>query len=711
MNRKILYLIIFLTLVLITSCSKQTYIVGFDTSGGTIIDDQIVEKKGNVMKPNNPEKEGHKFIGWFVGDEEFDFNTKIENHMIILAKWEKNEYNVTYITNTEQIISDSKVKYNECIKEPTLEEKENYTFLGWYLNDELYDFNNPVKNDITLVAKWEKSVFEVKFNTECDINIDNQYISINQKVTNPSVKREGYKFLGWYLNDELYDFNNPVKNDITLVAKWEIIKHIITFNTNTEEKIDARFVEYGTLTEEPILSLEGYDFLGWFYKGELYDFTKPVKENASLTARWEMTYEKIEELLNNVVPEKTTENLNFFPYLDKCSAEFIWESSNEDVISLSGKVTRLSTDRKITIKVIVLYSDNQYEFEYKTTVLGVKFKELIKGEIVSGYLADYGSFRGLSDKMLEQLDIINYSFAQISNGELVIPSYLKKDLVLSYRDKGVRVVLAVGGWGADGFSQAVRTKETRTKFIKSIMNVLKQYQFDGIDIDWEYPGSGVAGIEYHSSDKNNLNLFCQELRTEMDIYREDLILSIAVAPSPSLFDFATLNKYVDFFNLMTYDFAMGSTALHDSNLYAYTQSSSSMANSVATLKKYVDSDKIIPGAAFYTRRGYFKNENDQRIGASLSTPMSTTPLTYAQLIKMLKDDPTIVESYDEVAQAAYIIHKRWFYSYDNPRSILAKCNFIKENNLGGIMCWDLTNDYTDENGYGVLVKSMYEGMK
>ena len=132
--------------------------------------------------------------------------------------------------------------------------------------------------------------------------------------------------------------------------------------------------------------------------------------------------------------------------------------------------------------------------------------------------------------MIEQLDIINYSFGAISNGELKIPVSMNKELVLSYREKGVRVVLAIGGWGADGFSQAVRTEASRTKFINSIMEIIKKYQFDGIDIDWEYPGSGAAGIEYHSSDRNNLTLFCQALKQKMQAYRSDLILSIAIAP-------------------------------------------------------------------------------------------------------------------------------------------------------------------------------------
>ena len=60
------------------------------------------------------------------------------------------------------------------------------------------------------------------------------------------------------------------------------------------------------------------------------------------------------------------------------------------------------------------------------------------------------------------------------------------------------------------------------------METLRKHQFDGIDLDWEYPTSTVAGIAAHPSDKANLTLFVQELRQAMDSYRDDLLLTIAV---------------------------------------------------------------------------------------------------------------------------------------------------------------------------------------
>ena len=711
MNKKISLVIFVLFLLVITSCSKKTYVVGFDTFGGTQIDDQNVKENENVIRPNDPTKEGHTFLGWYLDDKEYDFNSKIDKHLIIQAKWKANEYKVSFITNTEQTINDVTVKYGEKIEKPNITNSDCFEFIGWYLNDEIYDFNSKVTSDITLVAKWEKVKYEIKFVTNADVYIESQYIQEKGLATKPNISNEGYNFLGWYLNDEIYDFNSEVTSDITLVAKWKKIQYTIRFNTDTDEEIENRYVDYGAYLTEPEIYLEGYDFLGWYFKDELYDFSKPVYGHANLFARWEMSEELVKETLDNTVKSETKTNINLFSYLEKCSAEFIWSSSDEEVISSYGRVARFTKDKYVTLTVIVLYSDYQYEMEFETLVPKVTLKPLIKGQIVSGYLADYGSFTGISDKMIEQLDYINYSFGGIYNGELVLSSYLNEELILSYREKGVRIGLAIGGWGADGFSQAVRTAEGRTKFVKSIMKVIKEYQFDGIDLDWEYPGTGVAGIEYHSSDKNNLTLFCQELSKAMKSYGEDLILSIAIAPTIAYYDLAALNKYIDIFNVMTYDFAMGSKAAHDSNLYGYGSTTTSMANSVEFVKKYVDADKIIPGAAFYTRRGYFASESNQKLGASLSISMSHTPLSYGELTKMLLDNPDIVELYDEVAEAAYIIHNRWFYSYDNPRSIKAKCDYVKDNNLGGLMCWDLTDDYIDEEGTGVLVNAMYENLK
>ena len=65
------------------------YTVTFDSNGGSKIRSKRVGENGNVIKPNNPTREGYTFLGWYYNDEEFDFNTKITSDITLTAKWEE----------------------------------------------------------------------------------------------------------------------------------------------------------------------------------------------------------------------------------------------------------------------------------------------------------------------------------------------------------------------------------------------------------------------------------------------------------------------------------------------------------------------------------------------------------------------------------------------------------------------------------------------
>lgn len=77
----------------------------------------------------------------------------------------------------------------------------------------------------------------------------------------------------------------------------------------------------------------------------------------------------------------------------------------------------------------------------------------------------------------------------------------------------------MGGWGADGFSQAARTEEGRALFAVSAVSLVETYGLDGIDIDWEYPGTSLAGIGSHVNDKENYTLVLKALRESLIIWR------------------------------------------------------------------------------------------------------------------------------------------------------------------------------------------------
>ena len=415
--------------------------------------------------------------------------------------------------------------------------------------------------------------------------------------------------------------------------------------------------------------------------------------------------EELYKLIDACVPSEVTEDLRLPRGFDESLAFIYWYSSNQNAITNGGKVTRTYEDVEVTFRVEIKYSDAEiYEREVKTVVRGIKLKPLENKKVVFAYLYASDGYKGINEETLKYIDYINYSFGGVANGVATVKDSEALRKVLSYRSQGVRVGIALGGWGADGFSQAVRTAESRTKFAKSIIALLEEYQFDGVDIDWEYPCSSGGGITSHPSDKNNFTLFCQELYPMIKAYRSDAILSVAVAASNSSFDFAKLDKCVDYFNLMTYDHSIGSSnAFHHTSLYSGAYASTSVHSAVSKLISWgATPSKIIIGAAFYGRTASYTTKEQAKLGGALVKTLAET-YSYTKIEEGIKSGKYI-EMFDEEAQANYIIYTAptitgRFITYAGVQSVTAKCNYIKTKDLAGMMFWEYTQD---QNGNLIL---------
>ncbi len=102
--------------------------------------------------------------------------------------------------------------------------------------------------------------------------------------------KEGYRFVGWYLDEDLtIPYNGePITADMHFYAKFEINEYTVTLDSNGGSEVEAVTVEWNTAAELPTPTKEGYDFLGWFYgNGTKYE-GQAVTENITLTAHWEL---------------------------------------------------------------------------------------------------------------------------------------------------------------------------------------------------------------------------------------------------------------------------------------------------------------------------------------------------------------------------------------------------------------------------------------
>lgn len=182
---------------------KVTYVVNFNTDGGNSVSNQIINKDGTITKPQDPVRDGYKFLGWYSNKVLFDFNTPITKNLELVAKWEKAKDNSTTGTTTT-------TKKNDTTSSTT---KKTTTKKN--------DTTNTTTTKKTTTTTTEAKKYTVKFDSNGGSKVSSKEVTSGSKVTKPSnPTRTGYKFGGWTLNNKAYDFNSKVTSNITLVAKW-----------------------------------------------------------------------------------------------------------------------------------------------------------------------------------------------------------------------------------------------------------------------------------------------------------------------------------------------------------------------------------------------------------------------------------------------------------------------------------------------------------
>lgn len=222
----------------------ESYKVTFMPEGGTInsarIIFQAIEYNDTVDNPGTPVRDGYTFLGWYCGEDKFDFNTKITSDLILTAKWKEDSvitHTVVFNTTYGAAVQTQTVKDGEKAVKPEnpTDEGGGGTFLEWLKNDATaYDFNTPVTEDIILNAKWEKSgtATTVVFYDVSFVNEDGSYIygttvkkGTTISVSDPVSKDRHKTFDYWKTEDgKKFDFNTKITKNITLTAVWRDLK-------------------------------------------------------------------------------------------------------------------------------------------------------------------------------------------------------------------------------------------------------------------------------------------------------------------------------------------------------------------------------------------------------------------------------------------------------------------------------------------------------
>ena len=301
-----------------------------------------------------------------------------------------------------------------------------------------------------------------------------------------------------------------------------------------------------------------------------------------------------------------------------------------------------------------------------------------------------------------KLTHINFAFGKIAGGKVVLPhpgvaGNLAQLRSLQANNPQLKVLLSVGGWEAEGFSDAALSAESRGAFAESIVALLREHSLDGVDLDWEYPGQSVAGIKSRPEDKQNFTALLQTLRARLG---SSSLLTIASADR-EYFDFTEMDKlhvYLDFINVMTYDFfnSLTPTTGHHAGLYASPYAAATDRNADASIKQHlaagIPPDKLVLGVAFYGRG--FAGVKPEHHGLNQPYERFEAAHPYAELVAKFIGRNGFVREWDERAQAPFLwnAQTRAFITYDDPQSIRIKAHYVRKHRLGGMMFWELSQD-------------------
>lgn len=134
----------------------------------------------------------------------------------------KDKYTVSFETGTNEIILTKYVNKNDTIVEPSSPVKDGFVFKEWQLNGKKYNFDEKIKEDMVLTAKWIKEEYiSINFNTNSDYVIDSKKILKGNGIDElPISEKEGYEFIGWFLDGQLYN-NEEIYDDIELKAEYK----------------------------------------------------------------------------------------------------------------------------------------------------------------------------------------------------------------------------------------------------------------------------------------------------------------------------------------------------------------------------------------------------------------------------------------------------------------------------------------------------------
>lgn len=703
-----------------------------DTYLYEVSDNEIVELNENVLKPLNE--------GTFdltiksVNDEEQQLVVSIE---IV----DNRVFRIVYYKSggvLEDPIETFTTKDVVVLPIPT---KEEYIFGGWYLyenlsGDPVTEIDGKIASNVAVYAKWiyddgsteeSKATYEMIKNLPLVINITHkELVEAARKAYDALTDKEKSLITNY---QKLLNAENKI---IIEIAKYQSVIDLINLIPDPVTLSSSSKI---------IEAENAYEKLAELYRPFVTNYQK------LLDAR-----EVLNELLDNVdfnIHDYIPEYIDGDIYAPSTigTKKLTWSIIDSELLIYSNEYFKINKiyqnhqEQKATVAVLIDDGVDQLKLTKDVVVGPIVYDKLTKSPVAayvnSGAMYHYVEYNGreevFSSNAKEALDIVYYCFVNpTSSGGVTISDAFKKyyDDVIALKNSGVRVVVSVAG-STQVFSDVCYSDTLREKFAQALVDVVVEYNFDGIDLDWEFPGTGSRDT---AIDKANYTKLFKSLREKLDAIQDDkgtnYLLSSAV-PSTSWgtnrYDFPGMNTYLDYVNMMSYDLNRTDKTTHISPLYTSSKDGGYGFSVQYGVNRFtslgLDKSKIIIGVACYgksykvtgsvssssTLPGLGVTASLTQIAGVVGSHASGTIYYYGieQLIQTGKYTKYIETTSNGNIVSSYIYNatEKIFISYESAEVIAAKYQYALDNGFG-IMCWSMPEDASD-----VYINTIYDMKK
>ncbi|QEY33675.1 hypothetical protein FL966_00575 [Caproiciproducens galactitolivorans] len=335
----------------------------------------------------------------------------------------------------------------------------------------------------------------------------------------------------------------------------------------------------------------------------------------------------------------------------------------------------------------------------------------LPSKITAGYYANWSAHSGFTPDKIKasMINVVHYAFADIDanlkiavNDPSVDYANFRKLTALKKKHPRLKTLITIGGWdGSARFSDAALTDARRKAFAKSCVAFIKEYGFDGVDIDWEYPVSG--GAAGRAADKTNFTLLMRALRSALNAQAATdgkyYYLTFAGGSSDSYtrnVQLSQLASCVDYAVDMTYDMHGPWDTYSDLNAPLYTPTDSSpqyKASVVSSLQAWQNAGfpakKLVMGLPFY---GYLYNGVSAENNGLYSRFTSAKAIGYDSIVSNYLSKGLLSSFYPSEAKVPTLSGGSTFISYDDVSSIALKAQYSASHGLKGVAAWELSYD-------------------